>query len=126
VREIDQHSLVPGELSLTLELDEEGRREVFFVRKDKLLDRIAELPVHLRKLFEPLGLGQVQSQSQSSPQPKPAAHPPSPAAAAIPKQAAAPSPQRQPIREVTPTEEVVREGPAVVKGVLVGDDSEQG
>ncbi len=128
VREIDQHSLVPGELSLTLELDEEGRREVFFVRKDRLLERIGTLPVHLRKVFEPLGLDQSQSQSrsQSKPQPQPAAHPSSPAATAIPKQAAAQNPQRQPIREVTPTEEVVREGPDVVKGVLVGDDSEQG
>lgn len=122
VREIDQHSLVPGELSLTLELDEEGRREVFFVRKDRLLERIGGLPVHLRKLFEPLALEQSQSQPQSQP-PAPAS---SPAAAAIPKQAATPSPQRQPIREVTPTEEVVREGPDVVKGVLVGDDPEEG
>lgn len=124
VKEIDLHSLVPSELSLTLELDEEGKREVYFVRKDKLLQRIAELPEHHRKLFDPLGLGQVKP---APPAPAPA-QPSSPAAAAMPKSVAGPpkpAPGRPPVREVLPTVEVSEEITDVVKGVLIKGDSDK-
>jgi hypothetical protein len=99
VREIDAHSLVPGELSLTVEHDQEGRREVFFVRKDKLQKRLAGLPESLRRLFAPLGL--------ESAGPAPARPQPAPPAAA-------------PIRELPPESVVVSDKvPGVVKGVLV-------
>ena len=57
VREIDAHSNAPGELSLRVEQDEEGKREEFFLRKSKLTERIQELPPAHQKLFDPLGLG---------------------------------------------------------------------
>jgi hypothetical protein len=137
VREIDQHSLVPSELSLTLELDEAGKREVYFVRKENLRQRIAELPEHHRKLFEALGLGQAKPAA-----PAPAAKPSSPAAAAMPKQVTAmpkqvtdppkqvagppkPPPSRPPVREVLPTVEVSEEITNVVKGVLIKDESDK-
>lgn len=131
VRAIDKHSLVPGELSLTLELDEEGKREVFFVPKDKLLARIGELHPDQHKLFEPLGLGQASApvaKPAASAPPTPApARPSSPAAAAMPKQVPGPpkpAPGRSPIREVMPTVEVQQEDEItdVVKGVLVEDE----
>jgi len=56
VREIEEHSANPDELSLKIE-HEEGRREEFFLRKKNLLQRICQLPGLLQALFEPLGLG---------------------------------------------------------------------
>jgi hypothetical protein len=56
IRDIDSHTPVDGELSLTIEHDEEGRREVFFIRKNKLVERLRELPEMQRSLFAPLGL----------------------------------------------------------------------
>jgi len=57
IRDIDSHTPVDGELSLSIEHEDEGRRDVFFVRKDKLAKRIAELPALQRALFSPLDLG---------------------------------------------------------------------
>lgn len=57
IRDIDSHTPVDGELSLSIEYEEEGRRDVFFVRKEKLAKKIAELPALQRALFSPLGLG---------------------------------------------------------------------
>ena len=56
VREIEDHSANPDELSLKIE-HEEGRREEFFLRKKNLHQRISQLPGLLQALFEPLGLG---------------------------------------------------------------------
>jgi hypothetical protein len=56
VKEIDNHSLIQGELSLTIEGEAEGKREVIFIRKNELNQRILELPESQRHLFAPLGL----------------------------------------------------------------------
>ncbi len=56
IQEIDAHSAVDGELSLTIEHEEESKREVFFIRKDALAKRIQLLPEAQRSVFAPLGL----------------------------------------------------------------------
>jgi hypothetical protein len=110
VREIDAHTLVPGELSLTTEYDEEGKREVSFIRKDKLIQRMLSLPPAQRKIFAPLGL-------QDDPEAVMAA-----------KRAASQVARITPVRQVSApperTEEIVREPQGVVKGVLVKDEND--
>lgn len=66
VREIEEHSANPDELSLKIE-HEEGRREEFFLRKKNLLQRICQLPGLLQALFEPLGLGKPPIRDVSEP-----------------------------------------------------------
>jgi hypothetical protein len=66
IREIDTHSGNPDELSLKIE-HEEGRREEFFLRKNILIQRIAQLPGLLQALFEPLGLGKPPIRDVSEP-----------------------------------------------------------
>ncbi len=57
IRDIDSHTPVDGELSLSVEYEDEGRRDVFFVRKEKLAKKIADLPAIQRALFSQLNLG---------------------------------------------------------------------
>jgi hypothetical protein len=66
VREIEEHSANPDELSLKIE-HEEGRREEFFLRKTNLHQRISQLPGILQALFEPLGLGKPPIRDVSEP-----------------------------------------------------------
>ncbi len=120
VQELDRHSLVPGELSLTHAGEEEGKREVFFVRKSTLLEKIHSLPPLLQRHFSPLGLD-VNSDASAS---KPVSNP-------VPK----PAENNPAIRQVSPketppirpagTERTVEVSPEIVRGVLVepeGDD----
>jgi hypothetical protein len=110
VREIDAHTLVQGELSLTVERDEEGKREVFFIRKDKLVQRILSLPEAQRQIFAPLGLTV------------------GPDAGLMARKAASGPPRASAIREVAPsperTVEVNLEATDVVKGVLLKDGND--
>lgn len=135
VREIDAHSVHPGELSLTIEHDEQGKREVFFVRKEKLLQKILELPEHHRKLFAPLGLDRGLPPPSA---PLPVAHPPAAQPSAPQNAPATPSviveggiarpghPQSTPaisIEEANPPAESTDEiSTQVVMGVLVKDE----
>ena len=96
VREIDAHSAVDGELSLTIEHEEESKREVFFIRKDALVKRIQLLPEAQRRVFAPLGL------SDKSPR------------AGKPRKAPVQPPSPSPIREIT--REITGE---IITGLLI-------
>jgi len=125
VQELDRHSLVPGELSLTQTGEQEGKREVFFVRKSALLEKIQQLPPLLQKHFAPLGLDQGKSSKSesvvvkpaiaTSGQPNPQENKPNPAIRQVPDNPA--------IRPVG-TERTVEVSPEVVQGVLVDPEDE--
>jgi hypothetical protein len=57
IREIGARSPAPEELCLKID-HETGKREEIYIPKKQLIDRFAELPENLRKLFEPLGIDQ--------------------------------------------------------------------
>ena len=56
IREIDAHTPVTGELSLKVEHEDEGKREVFFLRKEKLIEKLQGLPKAHREFFVPLDI----------------------------------------------------------------------
>jgi hypothetical protein len=139
VREIDEHSLVKGELSLTIEADEEGKREVFFVRKDKLTKPIAALPEMQRRLFAPLGLDVsptipgikeiLAEKTDKITRPKVAPQPaPIPQPIPIGKSEPAARPESTPRKDILvqaePSIEVSDEITDVVTGVLVREELE--
>jgi hypothetical protein len=62
VEEISRASAVPGELVIKRQLDD-GRREEVFVSKAELFKRVQTLPLELRGVFDPLGLGPLERPS---------------------------------------------------------------
>ncbi|MBW1809874.1 MAG: hypothetical protein JRJ87_16885 [Deltaproteobacteria bacterium] len=133
IREIDEHSLVKGELSLTIEADEEGKREVFFVRKNKLTKPISALPEMQRRLFAPLGLDvgptipgikEIQTDKTDKITRPKIVPQPIPIGKSEPNTRPESTPQSDILPKAAPTIEVSDEITDVVTGVLVREELE--
>jgi hypothetical protein len=66
IREIGARSPAAEELCLKID-HETGKREEIYIPKKQLIDRFAELPEKLRKLFAPLGIDQSLEDEETTP-----------------------------------------------------------
>jgi len=90
-REVRARSRVPGELILKRDLGDD-RREELFISRQSLLDKIAALPSHLRRLFAAIGLvdeSHEEPRAPRAPAPGPA---PAQRSRAIARSSASPTP----------------------------------